>query len=74
MSDKRLEELYVRIDYTNYKGNRSWRTISPDTIAYSSNKWHPERQWLLRAWDSEKKAMREFAMKDIHEWCILAHN
>ena len=68
MADKRLDTLLVKIDYTNYKGERSWRTISPDTLSFSTNTWHPVRQWLLRAWDVEKKAVREFAMKDIHEW------
>jgi predicted DNA-binding transcriptional regulator YafY len=56
------------IDYTNYQGERSWRYIIPREIKLGSNEWHKEEQWLLRAYDLEKGADREFAMAGIHEW------
>jgi predicted DNA-binding transcriptional regulator YafY len=58
----------VTIDYVNWKGERGLRLILPDTITFSSNKWHPTPQWLLRAFDVEKKAWRHFAMADIKNW------
>lgn len=58
----------VRIDYTNYKGERAWRVIVPESIRFGSTEWHPEPQWLLKALDTEKNAVREFALRDIHAW------
>ena len=59
----------VVIDYTNYRGKRSKREIVPMKIWYGATEWHKEEQWLLDAHDVEKDALRNFAMKDIHEWC-----
>jgi hypothetical protein len=58
----------VVIDYTNYRGERSERRISPMSIGWGSNQWHPERQWLLSAVDIKKGEIRQFAVKDIHSW------
>lgn len=58
----------VLIDYINWKGERQLRTIMPDAVSFGSNKWHPKPQWLLRAFDVEKKAWRHFAMSDIKSW------
>ena len=58
----------VRIDYTNYRGERAWRWVLPKRIEFGWNEWHQEPQWLLTALDLDKDAEREFAMKDIHAW------
>jgi predicted DNA-binding transcriptional regulator YafY len=58
----------VVIDYTNYKGERSERLITPQGIRFGSNRWHPDEQWLLQAVDSFKDAERTFALTDIHSW------
>lgn len=58
----------VKIDYTNYKGVREVRTITPHFIALGSNEWHPTRQLLLVAWCHDRKARRVFATANIHEW------
>lgn len=60
--------LTVTITYTNYRGETSERNIIPEKIWYGSTEWHPEPQWLLTALDLDKKASRDFAMKDIHTW------
>ena len=60
----------VTIDYTNYRGERGIRRIVPQQIEFGSNEWHPEPQWLLKAWDCEKKAERLFSLGDIHRWMI----
>ena len=62
------EETLVSILYTNWKGETSTRRIEPLFIHYGSNEWHPESQWLLRAFDVDKKAERDFAVKDIAKW------
>ncbi len=58
----------VIIDYTNHRGERAKRVILPINIVYEATDWHPEAQWILRAYDVEKAAFRAFAMKDIHSW------
>lgn len=63
----------VRIDYTNYRGERRERRIVPIAIRFTANEWHPEPQWLMHAIDIEKAAAgepagRDFAMKGIHRW------
>lgn len=61
----------VRIDYTNYRGERGWRVVVPSFVAFESNEWHPVACWLLHAWDVDKAAMRTFAMDKIHAWVPL---
>lgn len=50
--------------YTNYRGETSERTITPIRPWFGSTEWHPEPQWLLRAYDHGKGAERDFALKD----------
>jgi predicted DNA-binding transcriptional regulator YafY len=58
----------VRIDYTNWKGERGVRVIIPYSIVFDANEFHKEEQWLLEAFDVSKNVMRTFAMKGIHLW------
>lgn len=58
----------VRIIYTNWRGETAERTIQPIKIWFGSTQWHPEKQWLLTAYDVDKKAERDFALKDIQKW------
>lgn len=58
----------VKILYTNYRGEKGYREIVPEKIWFGSTEWHKEEQWLLDALDIKKGALRNFAMKDIHEW------
>jgi predicted DNA-binding transcriptional regulator YafY len=64
----------VDIDYTNHRGERGIRRIVPLGIEFGANEWHPEPQWLLRAFDADKKAVRLFAMKDIQSWSPHVHS
>ena len=61
----------VKIDYTNWRGERGERTITPFYVAFSTSEWHPEPQWVLYALDVGKGEPRVFAMKDIHSWVPL---
>lgn len=67
---RRMEKPYqnsrVKIDYTNWRGERSKRTIQPFSIRFGVSEWHRIPQWLLTAWTDAGR--REFAMKDIHSW------
>lgn len=62
------EKDVVKIIYTNYRGEKSERTIKPISIWFGSTEWHTDEQWLLHAYDLEKNAERDFAMKDIERW------
>ena len=61
-----MNSMRVIISYTNYRGETSIRTIIPTKLYFGSNEWHPEKQWLLKAFDEDKQAERDFAFKDIH--------
>lgn len=61
----------VLIDYTNWRGQRSWRRVRPVSLRFDSNQWHPEPQWLILAVDLESGGddeMRYFAAKNVHGW------
>lgn len=69
--------MNVLIDYTNFRGERAVREITPLRIWHGATAWHPEPQWLLDATDVAKGERRTFAIGDIHqpwppafrEWC-----
>jgi predicted DNA-binding transcriptional regulator YafY len=58
----------VTFTYKNHRGEISVRLIRPIMIAFGSNEYHPEPQWLLHAFDLNKEDERTFAMKDIKDW------
>lgn len=58
----------VKILYTNWKGETAEHTIQPLELWFGATEYHPGEQWLLRAYDLEKNAERNFAMKDIERW------
>lgn len=62
------DESKVKILYTNYRGEKGYRVIVPQSIYFGATEWHPEKQWLLRAFDVQKNDFRDFALKDIAEW------
>lgn len=58
----------VSIVYTNYKGETSQRRIRPSRMWFGSVQWHHGPQWILDAWDLDKRALRSFAFGDIRSW------
>ena len=44
----------VRIFYTNHRGERAVRLIRPICIHHACTAWHPDAQWLLKAFDIDK--------------------
>lgn len=55
----------VSFDYVNFRGERSRRNVSPISLRFGANEYHPEPQFLLWAFDRDKKEFREFSVKDI---------
>lgn len=60
----------VRIDYTNWRGERASRLIVPKVggLRFVSNEWHRTPQWVIEAVDCEKGEDRMFALNGIHSW------
>jgi len=59
-----IPAVTIRMLYQNHKGILSIRTITPREIAWRSTEHHPEEQFILTAWDHDKSAIRDFALKD----------
>lgn len=59
-----LIEQPIMLSYKNYREEISTRTITPIKPWYGSTEWHPEPQWLLKAFDHDKGAERDFALAD----------
>lgn len=56
----------LTIGYTNYHGDYSVRRIIPLRVYFGSSEYHGP-QWLLEAFDLDKQALRDFAMKDFSD-------
>jgi hypothetical protein len=54
----------ISMVYKNYRGETSQRTIRPVSLTFKRTEHHPEYQWILRAWDVNKEAARDFALRD----------
>lgn len=59
---------YVTVTYTNHRRETQQRRIHPSRIFYGHSQWHTSPQWLLLAYDGDKKANRTFALNDIRDW------
>lgn len=54
---------YIVCTYTNWKGETQERKLRPMEVRFGTcEPWHPEPQWLMYAYDMDKKICREFAM------------
>lgn len=58
----------VKIDYTNWRGERRVRRVLPLNFNYRASEWHNGEQWIMTAHDIEIDEQREFAMSGIHSW------
>lgn len=61
----------VLIDYTNWKGQRRKRLITPQSLSQTSSAQHPVKQWLVKAMCHEDHRLKYFAMANIHSWVNL---
>lgn len=67
---------HARIDYTNWRGERRVRTISPFFWVHTAKlPWHPKPGWLVFARDLDEEAKnggkltpKWFALSGIHSW------
>ena len=54
--------------YKNWKGKIGVRNVLPIKLWFGHTEFHTEDQWILKAWDLDKKDYRDFAVKDIIKW------
>lgn len=68
MTELDITPRAILIDYTNWKGVRKQRWITPlnHCLWWGSTEWHKEEQWLLRAIDGEDGKVKDFALLGIH--------
>lgn len=55
----------LTFEYINWQGEKGKRKVQPIKLWYGKTEFHKEEQWLLKAWDIDNKAERDFAVKDI---------
>jgi predicted DNA-binding transcriptional regulator YafY len=55
----------ITFRYRNWQGVTADRSARIICLVYGSTDWHPEPQWLLKAFDFEKQAERLFAIRDM---------
>lgn len=61
---KQLSDEPLVVLYSNWRGEIALRRILPLKLRHASTEWHPDRQWLLQAYDLDKDAFRDFALSD----------
>jgi predicted DNA-binding transcriptional regulator YafY len=65
------ERQELMFDYVNWRGEKGSRRVIANRIYFGSTEYHKEPQWIMAAYDFEKKADREFAMKDMSNVVII---
>lgn len=55
----------IHFAYTNHRGERANRTIIPTGLEWGSTPYHPEPQWLLRAFDADRGADRTYPLQEM---------
>lgn len=61
---KQLSDEPLVVLYANWRGEIALRRILPLKLRFAATEWHPDRQWLLQAYDLDKDAFRDFALAD----------
>jgi hypothetical protein len=54
------------VDYTNWKNHREVRKVVPHYVWFGRTEWHPVDGWLVRCYDVDKGALRDYSLNDIH--------
>lgn len=55
----------TRFRYRNWRGEIAERQARPVSVWYGTTEWHPDPQWFLRAFDIDRGAERDFALRDM---------
>ncbi|MBO4245576.1 MAG: hypothetical protein J5892_02400 [Bacilli bacterium] len=63
-----MRKKVVTITYKNWEGITAKRNIIPIKLEYKKSEWHAHEEWILEAYDLDKKGHREFAVNNILVW------
>lgn len=63
----------VKFIYVNHRGERGLHTVRPIRVYFGSTAYHPEAQWLLEAFDLDRRETRDFALSNIGGWNRATH-
>jgi hypothetical protein len=61
------EDREMTFMYKNWRGETSRRRVLPSMFYFGSTEWHNKPQWFLRAFDLDKREMRNFAFDEIYQ-------
>jgi predicted DNA-binding transcriptional regulator YafY len=64
--DRAEDPSALVLDYTDHRGDRSPRTVVPVRVWFGKTSQHPERQWLLDAYERAARGVRTFALLGVH--------
>lgn len=56
--------MILTFTYTNWKNETAFRRVQARALAYKATSWHPEKQWILTAYDLDRESERDFALRD----------
>lgn len=57
--------VVLTASYRNYRGETATRTFTPISVRFGQTTWHPEPCLLMKVFDHDKGAERDYAMDDI---------
>ena len=60
----KLEKMAIKVVYRNWRGKGAIRNVLPLKVWYGSTEWHKGQQWLIRVYDLDKKANRDYTLND----------
>jgi len=63
--DEMPEVEPLTFGYTNHRGEYDVRRAVPVRVGFTATEHHPEPQWIMTAYDCDRRAERSFAMKDM---------
>lgn len=58
----------LKFYYKNWRGEYGYSTVMDPVMWYGSTEFHKKPQWMIKAYDVEKDAVRDFAVNDIVEF------
>lgn len=58
--------------YKNWRGEVTKRRVIPEALHYGATEWHPEPQWLLRAFCLDRQEPRDFSLEEIDPYTFQA--
>lgn len=62
--DNPSADKVVSFHCVNWRGEGAIRIAYLIEIGWGSTEWHPQEGWLIKGYDLERKALRQYSLKD----------